>query len=170
MMKRSPRVVCWMLALALTAAAGCGSVRRPIVALPSPTPAPTATPSPSLPGFEQLVRDNSRYLDRRVPTTADAAGLQGAAAGELGRAFQELRASGAFDEPSVRATLAARPSFDGARVHAPLNERLFTRSPSAVVVLERGSACLIGEHGPQASEVHVVGRALDGGCEAIRGR
>jgi hypothetical protein len=128
-----------------------------------PTPGPCISVDPNL-----QMQSNSRYLQRRDPTPADAAAV-GPAAVDLQRVFEDLRARGLYDKTSVQRAIAAYSPLDGALVHPPQSENLFTVGARVVVVLEHGSACLIGEHGPTASVVNVVGHTLDGGCEALYG-
>lgn len=128
-----------------------------------PTPGPCISIDP-----EQQIRDNLRHLQRMNPKPADAAALQPARA-DLDRTFQELRAQGLYDDTSVRTAIARYRSLNGALVHPPGNEKRVTVDARAMVWLEHGSACLIGEHGPTRSIVEVVGHTLDGGCEALYG-
>jgi hypothetical protein len=141
-----------------------GLVAGVVATLRAPAPGP---PGPV--GTQHQISDNLAYLQRRDPRPADVAALR-PAAGDLDRALQDLRARNLSDDASARQALQAYPTLDGARVHPPpASEKLFDRNTTVVVVLERGSACLIGELGPADESVHLVGRTLDGGCEALYG-
>jgi hypothetical protein len=148
-----------LLALLLAGPACIGLLALAAVAL-APPPPPAGTPQPT--------GGSLSYPGRRDPEPADAAAL-GPAARDLTAALEDLRARDLSDEASARQALVAYPTLDGARVHPPTSERLFDADTTVVVVLWRGSACLIGELGPADDAVHVVGLTPDGGCEARYG-
>jgi hypothetical protein len=127
------------------------------------TPAPCLSLDP-----QRQIQDNLAYLQRAKPRAEDAAALAGAAA-DLRQVFEALRARGVYDRASASQPVTDRPSLNRARVEPPDHLKLTTGGATVVVVLEHGSACLIGEHGPTESKVSVVGRTLDGGCEALYG-
>ncbi len=129
----------------------------------TPTPAPCISVNP-----DQQIEDNLSHLQRRMPQPADAAALAPAAS-DLGGVFSALRAQGVYDVAAVQQAGGAYPSLRQAHVHAPRSEKLTTVDARVVVVLEHGTACLMGEHGPTRSVVYVVGETLDGGCEALYG-
>jgi hypothetical protein len=131
------------------------------------TPGQTPTPCISIDPTQNF-RDNARYRERITPKPADVAALQ-AAASDLNRAFAELRAQGLFSDASVRQAISRNRSLDGAWIHPPASEELATTGATALVVLQHTSACLIGEHGPNASVVTITGQTRDGGCEALYG-
>jgi hypothetical protein len=106
-----------------------------------PTPAPCMSFNP-----EQQIVDNARPRDRRSPQPSDVAALASAAA-DLRRVFADPRARQVYDLASVQQAVGAYGSLRGASVHTPQSEKLWTVDPQVVVVLERASACLIGEHG-----------------------
>src|SRR5213078_4588636 len=149
-----PGVVCAMaiLLLAFTACAGSPLHQK----FAKVTPSPVATAVPRIEDINQRMADNTAYRQRRQPHAADAVALSQAAA--------DLN-----DEPSVEQAITDRPALQGAYVESPQSKVLTTANPSAVVVLEHRSACLIGEHGPISSVVYVVGMTLDGGCVALYG-
>src|SRR5215471_21112140 len=125
----------------------------------------STTPAPCVSlNVEKQIQDNLKYLNRLSPQPTDVAALQGAAF-DLNQVFQGLRDKGLYDTASVQQTVGTKSSLTGARVRAPVTERLFTTHPTVVVFLQRRSACLIGEHGPEQSVVSVVGQIADGGCE-----
>lgn len=128
-----------------------------------PTPGPCISINP-----EQQIQDNLRYLQRMQPGAVDVVALQ-AASVDLKQAFAGLRSRGLYDVASARQAVGGYPSLRQASVHPPLNERLSTRDATVVLVLEHGSGCLIGEHGPTASVVNIVGHTMDGACEAVYG-
>ncbi len=129
----------------------------------------STTPAPCVSiNVEKQIQDNLKYLNRLSPQPTDVAALQGAAS-DLNQVFQALRDKGLYDAASVQQTVGTKSSLAGARVRAPVTERLFTTHPTVVVFLEHRSACLIGEHGPERSVVNVVGQIADGGCEAVYG-
>jgi hypothetical protein len=128
-----------------------------------PRPAPCFSVDPN-----QQFRDNTLYLRRMKPKDADRAALRSSAT-DLERVFGQLRAGGLYDPASFQSAILPYPTLKNSLVHAPSNERLSTRDPTVVVVLEHGSACLLGEHGPTESVANVVGHTNDGGCEAQYG-
>jgi hypothetical protein len=151
-----PRVL-----LTLAAIVACAGVATVIVlAVLSPPPGPVST--------QQQIKDNGAPQQRRDPRPADAAALK-PAAGDLDRALQDLHARHISDAASTRQALLAYPTLQTARVHPPTDEKLVDPDTTVVVVLEHGSACLIGELGPPDESVQVVGLTLDGGCEALYG-
>lgn len=130
-----------------------------------PTPAPCISFDP-----QAQMRENVRGLiQRSKPKPEDVAALESASL-DLERMFADLRAKSLYDPASVNAAIAGLPSLQGASVHAVSpNEILPTPGPTpmTMVALERRSACLLGEHGPERSLVMVVGHTLDGSCESF---
>jgi hypothetical protein len=152
------RVTLMVLAILASIGVAAGGVAVFLASAPSRTPI----------GTQRQVAGNLAYLQRRDPKPADVAALR-PAAGDLNRALQDLHARQVSDDATTRQALLAYPTLDAARVHPPTSEKLFDPDTTVVVVLERGSACLIGELGPADESVHVVGVTLDGGCEALYG-